>query len=162
MKKWEKRDGMKDQYEIHKDITKELLDSIKMGDLVKVNDWKKPLRVKGVSENYFVMATHQFGKCVYSVCEKKPREAGIHNEMMLGKFHVGTDHWIFGAPVWCDFGDESGKYDFDNTEATAAYLATFELPDDFGDIRKSEISERSGIPINTLYIKRVQETEGTE
>ena len=40
---------MKKSYEQYTDITKELLDSIRVGDLVKVNDWKKPPRVKGVS-----------------------------------------------------------------------------------------------------------------
>ena len=63
---------MKNGYEQHTTITKELLDGIKVGDLIKVNDWKKPLRVKGVSDNYFVMATKQFGDTIYSVCEKKP------------------------------------------------------------------------------------------
>ena len=46
---------MKD-YKIFINITKEVLDSVKPGDLVKVNDWKKPLKVIAVSDNYFVMA----------------------------------------------------------------------------------------------------------
>jgi hypothetical protein len=138
---------VKEQYEVHKSITKEILDSIKVGDLIKVNDWKMPLRVKGVSENYFVMSRKAFGEnCIYSVCEKKPWGGIRHNDMTGGMFHVGRDSWLFGAPV--DFGD-SDYYDFDNTEATAAYLATFET-------EESEISCRNAIPICTLYIKRAR------
>ena len=66
------------QYEHYmgEQVTKKLLDSIKFGDLVKVNDWKKPLRVKGVTNNYFAMTINQFGKTVYSICEKKRRISG--------------------------------------------------------------------------------------
>lgn len=67
---------MMKNYETHVEITKELLDSIKVGDLIKINDWKKPLRVMGVSKNYFVMAVKQFSDTVYSACEKT---AQYHN-----------------------------------------------------------------------------------
>lgn len=87
---------MKNGYEQHTTITKELLDGIKVGDLIKVNDWKKPLRVKGVSDNYFVMATKQFGDTIYSVCEKKPWGGIRYNAMVGGMFHVGRDSWTFG------------------------------------------------------------------
>lgn len=132
---------MKKLYEQYTEITKELLDSIRVGDLVKVNDWKKPLRVKGVSDNYFVMATKQFGDTVYSVCEKKPWGGVRHNEMTGGMFHVGRDSWIFG---W--FGFDEG-YDFENAEKTAEYLQSFES-------EESEISCRNAIPIWLLQLKR--------
>lgn len=132
---------MKKIYEQHTEITKELLDSIKVGDLIKVNDWEKPLRVKGVSENYFVMATKQFGDTIYSVCEKKPWDGVRHNEMTGGMFHVGRDSWVFG---W--FGFDEG-YDLENTEKTSEYLQSFESGE-------SEISCRSAIPIRLLRIKR--------
>ena len=51
--------------------TKEVLDKILVGALVKVNDWRSPMRVVGVSENYFCMAKKCFGKTLYFVCEKK-------------------------------------------------------------------------------------------
>ena len=38
------------------DITKELLDSIQVGDLVAIQGWDSLLEVKCVSDNYFVMA----------------------------------------------------------------------------------------------------------
>lgn len=144
---------MKDKsgYEKFTDVTKELLDSVCVGDLIKINDWKKPLRVKGVSKNYFVMATKQFGECVYSVCEKKPWKGTRHNSMVGGMFHVGDDSWIFGSSVWLDF-NEDGRYDFDNPEAVKAYLDTFELPE--GKEEHSSLSERRAVPINTIYIKK--------
>lgn len=131
---------MNANYRQYTEITKELLDSICVGDLVKVNNWKKPLRVKGVSANYFVMATKQFGKTVYSVCEKKPWGGIRHNEMTGGLFHVGRDSWLFG---WIGFDD----YDFENAKKTAEYLQSFE-------VSESEISCRNAIPIRLLQIKR--------
>lgn len=46
---------MKTEYKHYTEITKEILDSIKAGMLVKINDWKRPMKVVGVSENYFCM-----------------------------------------------------------------------------------------------------------
>jgi len=132
------------EYEFHDNITKELLDGVKTGDLIKVNDWKSPLRVRGVSENYFVMSRRAFGKCIYSVCEKKPWKGIRYNAMVGGMFHVGRDNYIFGAPI--DFGD-TDYYDFDNQEATAEYLNLFESDE-------CELSYRNAIPIYKLYIKR--------
>lgn len=134
-------------YKAFTEITKELLDGVAVGDLIKVNDWKKPLRVKGVSKDYFVMATKQFGETVYSVCEKKPWGGIRHNAMIGGMFHVGTDGWIFGSPVWSGSG-----YDFDDAEKTKKYLETFELPEEAED--HSFISPRRAIPIFEIYIKR--------
>lgn len=138
------------KYTAYSDITKELLDSIEVGDLIKVNDWKRPLRCKGTTDDYFVMSTKQFGSTCYSVCEKQRWNGGNHNGMVNGKFHVGRDGWIFGSSAWLPFG--KGNYDFDNYEATIAYLKTFELPQDNQD--HSFISLRSGIPILTIQIKK--------
>ena len=48
-------------------ITREVLDSIKIGDYIRCNDWKRAMRVYGVSDNYFVVARKAFGKWIYSV-----------------------------------------------------------------------------------------------
>lgn len=136
-------------YKVFTNITKEVLDSVKPGDLIKVNDWKKPLKVIAVSENYFVMARKLFDKWEYSVCEKKPWNGIRHNAMIGGKFHVGTDSWVFGSPTWLDFDCEG--YDFDNLEASQAYIKSFELPE--GDIGHSCISPRNAVPIASIYIK---------
>ena len=88
---------MKSQYEVYKEnkITKDLLDSIKVGDFVKCNNWTKPLIVKAVSENYFVMVRNHFGQALYSICEKKPSSFS-RNYFTAGSFRIGTDNWIFG------------------------------------------------------------------
>lgn len=145
----------KKQYEYYsgEEVTKELLDGIKAGDLIKINDWKKPLRVKGCIDNYFVMATKQFGKDLYSVCEKKRWEYGQHNRMTPDMFHVSRDAWLFGWMGWKDFDfRDNYKYDFDNPEWCEAYLTSFEFAPEGKEI--SKLSERSGIPIEEIYIKR--------
>lgn len=140
---------MKKEYEIFTEISKEVLDNIKVGDLIKVNDWNKPIRVRAVSENYFVMANNMFGKWDYSVCEKKPWNGTRYNSMIGGMFHVGTDGWIFGSPVWNQFGCDG--YDFNNLEASQEYINTFELPED--DRERAFISPRNAVPISKICIK---------
>lgn len=146
---------MSKQYEhyVGEQVTKELLDSIKLGDLIKVNDWTKPLRVKGTSENYFVMATKQFGKTLYSVCEKKRRQEGQHNRMTPNMFHVSRDAWVFGWMGWKDFNlNDNYSYQLDNPEWVEAYLKSFEYVPEGQEL--SRLSERVGIPIEEIWIKR--------
>lgn len=131
------------------EVTRDVLNTVKVGDLVKINNWKRPFRVKGVSKDYFLMMQNMFGKMHYSVCEKKRYQSGKHNNMTNNKFHCGTDHWIFGSNVWLEYGD--GSFQGDNVEAVKAYLKTFELPDN--NVNKSKLSHRSSIPINEIYIK---------
>lgn len=138
-----------EDYKTYTEITKELLNSIKVGNLIKVNDWKMPLRVIAISENYFVMARRMFDKWEYSVCEKKPWGGVKYNSMTGGKFHVGTDGWIFGSPVWLDF--DCDGYDFNNLEASQTYVNTFELPEEDKD--HAFISPRNAIPIEKICIK---------
>ena len=132
---------MRKPYEVHTEITKELLNSIGFGDLIKVNDWKKPMRVKGLSENYVVMTESQFGKIYYSVIEKKPREFGNHNAMRQGHFHCGKDDWIFGSTHF--------DYKFDNPVAIEKYLQEFESGE-------THLSERNAIPIMKLQINSLE------
>ena len=130
-------------YEVYTEITKDLLDAVKVGDLVKFNDWGAPYRVKGVSENYFVAARKMFGKTGYSICEKKPWPGIRHNAMTGGMFHIGPDDMVFG---WCGWS-EGHEYDFDDAAATAEYLQALEK----GEIA---ISERRGCPVYSMAIKR--------
>ena len=134
---------MKKEYVHYSDVTREDLDTIKVGDLVKVNDWKRPMRVKAVSENYFVMTQKQFGNTYYSVCSKLPWKGLRYNAMRGGMFHCGPDAWVFGSPVSFDYDD---LYEFENDEANQAYLKDFEDGE-------SRISERRGIAIYDLYVK---------
>lgn len=132
-------------YVTYTELTKEVLDSLQVGDLVRVNDWKKPMKIKGVSENYAVMIEKQFGNTYYSVIEKKPRTDGQHNAMRQGYFHCGKDDWIFGDPEF--------NYKFDDVQAISRYLQTFE-------VGESHLSERNAIPIMQLYVKRSVQAAG--
>lgn len=139
------------KFETYKDdeVTKELLDSVTVWDSIKVNDWGKWHKVKCVIDNYFVMTCNMFGKEYYSVCEKLPWGGTRYNSWTGGKFHVGADFWMFGCYIWNQYGCD--KYDFDNIEATTAYLKSFEK--DYEGEYKSELSRRA-IPINVIHVKR--------
>ena len=126
------------EYKHYTNISKEILDIIKVGNLVKINTWKKPMRVVGVSENYFCMCRNAFGKIIYSVCEKKQWEGIRHNLMLGGMFHCGTDNMVFGYPGF--------NYEFDDEEQIKDYLQAFET-------EEIELSVRSSVPIYRLYVK---------
>lgn len=134
---------MKNNYIHYDNVTKEILDTIKVGDLIRVNDWKRPMRVKAVSENYFVMTQKQFGNTYYSVCSKLPWDGIRYNNMVGGMFHCGPDYWLFGSPTSIDY---ENLYEFENEEANKKYLQEFEDGESF-------ISERRAIAIYDLYIK---------
>lgn len=134
---------MNKEYTHYRNITREILDTIKVGDLIKINDWTKPLRVKAVSENYFVMVSNLFGKPLYSVCSKLPWKGTRHNAMIGGMFHCDTDNWLFGSPLSLQY---ENLYRFENDEVNQAYLQEFENGE-------AEISERNGVPIYDLYVK---------
>lgn len=134
---------MKKEYVHYTNVTREILDTIKVGDLIKVNDWKKPLRVKAVSDNYFVMTSKMFGDTCYSVCSKLPWGGIRYNSMRGGMFHCSTDNWVFGSPLGIDYKD---LYQFENEEANQKYLQQFEDGE-------CELSERRGVAIYDLYVK---------
>lgn len=134
---------MKKEYMHYNNITKEILDTIKVGDLIRVNDWKKPMRVKAVSDNYFVMTQILFGDLYYSVCSKLPWDGVRHNSMVGGMFHCSTDNTLFGSILLSDYPD---LYKFENAESNQKYLQEFEN----GNL---ELSERRGIAIYDLYVK---------
>ena len=83
---------------------KEDLDKIKVGDLVKCNDWVKPLTVRAVSDNYFIMVRNHFGKPLYSICEKTPSQCN-RNYIVESYPTIGTDHWVFGKFDYLDQDD---------------------------------------------------------
>lgn len=125
-------------------ITKEILDQIQIGDLVKINDWGTPLRVKGVSENYFVMAQdlHDIEKPLeYSVFSKIPFQ-GIgygRDGKIQGDYFCGPDFWLFG--------DIDFDYKFDNPESIQKYLNKFETGE-------AEISMRNSVAVYSIQIKK--------
>lgn len=134
------------------DITKELLDSIKVGDLVAIQGWDSLLEVKCVSDNYFVMAdTSPDKKGWYSICEKK-LSPYTHNAVRKGLFHCGTDFWIFGyINPDDDFSDDpngdENPYTFTNQKFNASYMASLESGE-------TQLSARTSVPIYELYLKR--------
>lgn len=99
-----------------KKITRKILDSIKVGDYIRCNDWKRAMKVYGVSENYFIMARKAFGKWIYSVCDKK---GYLPFDKEPRKFQIGPDNRIFGFL-------HDNSYEFDNTEFVNDYLEAFE------------------------------------
>lgn len=131
---------MKSTYKLYKksEITKEILDQIQVGDLVKINDWGKPLRVKGVSDNYFVMTQNIFGRYLYSVFSKIPFKGFQCNGKYRGDYFCGPDSWLFG--------DIDFDYKFDNQESIQKYLNKFENGE-------SGISMRKSVAVESIQIK---------
>lgn len=128
---------MKKQYTTYDEVTKEVLDAIKKGDLVRANDWKQPMKVIGVSENYFVMTQKIFGKIFYSVCEKKRAKYG-RNGYSEGQFRTAPDHWLFG---W-----QGDRHKWEDEEWVKSYLNSFESGE-------SKLSERKALGIKSVSIK---------
>lgn len=93
-------------------LTKEVLDSIKVGDRVKCNGWKKPMKITAVSENYFIMTQNLFGRVYYSICEKLPSKITC-NHYNEGMFRIGADNYY-------------GYYDYDNKEECEEALIRLE------------------------------------
>jgi len=133
-------------YDTYENITRGILDGIKVGDLVKINDWKVPMKVKAKSKNYFVMTRKQFGETYYSVCEKIKWSGIRHNAMRGGMFHCGCDNWVFGSPLTVD---HEKVYEFDNEDVNSMYLSDFES-------KETELSPRNAVPIYRISIKRVR------
>lgn len=103
--------------------TSELLDSIKPGDLVWVNDWHNPFQVKCVSSNYFVMTGFDDGEQMYSICSKKPFPGESHNGVCFGDFYCGPDFWTFGSAL---VGKHKDLYSFTNKTANRKYMESLE------------------------------------
>lgn len=128
-------------------ITKGILDQIQIGDLIKINDWKQPLRVKGVSENFFVMAQdlHDIEKPLeYSVFSKIPFKGFQCNGKYRGDYFCGPDFWLFG--------DIDFDYKFDNPESLQKYFNKFETGE-------SEISMRNSVAVYSIQIKKENNNE---
>ena len=113
-------------------VTPEILDTVKVGDKVRINGWKMPLTVKGVSEHFFVMARNAFKKSIYSVVDKR-------------YLFAGPDNCIFGHPLGIDHSD---LYQFSDKAVTRDYLESFES----GEV---EVSQRRGVKIESIRIGEV-------
>lgn len=142
---------MKKVYEHYGKVTRENLDSVKVGDLIKINNWKKPMKVKAVSKNYFVMTQKNFGQVYYSVVSKIPWEGTVYNDMRGGMFYCGADNTLFGGIAQFNYPD---LYKFENKEANAVYLDELEN-------EEIKVSERRGMAIYDLFIWRAENESKT-
>ena len=139
------------------EITKELLDSIAVGDFVAIQDWDEMYEVRAVSDNYFLMAsTSPEKEGWYSICEKKPF-GYTHNDRRNGMFHCGTDFWAFGyIDSFDDFSDDpngsENPYTFKNSKFNKSYLMSLEK-------EETKLSARTSVPIYELYLKRKSDGE---
>jgi hypothetical protein len=131
------------KYEIYEkqDITKELLNTIKVGDFIKVNTWKRPMKVIAISENFFIMWKPCFETYMYSICEKNKR-GYAHNMFYRPKCGFDSDEFVCGPDNYV-----FGKYDYDDAEECEEALKDLES----GEM---EVSQRRGWGIWHLEIKR--------
>ena len=120
------------RYKYYDAVTPEILDTVKVGNQVRLNGWKMPLSVKGVSKNFFVMERNAFGKPLYSVVDKR-------------HLFAGPDNCIFGHPLGIIHHD---LYHFADKNVTREYLESFES----GEV---EISQRRGARIEIISIGEV-------
>lgn len=135
---WTLKEGtnMNNSYLKFANPAKEVLDQVKVGDLIKCNDWTKPLTVRAVSENYFVMSRNHFGKPLYSICQKKPADFS-RNYIVEGYPMIGTDAWVFG------------RFDYLNQEDCEEAVKELESGE-------TEMSVRHSCMLKVIYIKRAK------
>ena len=126
--------GMKKEYITVVRPNKEDLDKIKVGDLVKCNEWGQPLTVKAVSDNYFIMVRNCFGKPLYSICDKTP-SAFSRNSIVESYPTIGMDFWVFG------------KFDYFDQEDINQCIAELESG-------KTELSVRSSCALKIIHYKQ--------
>jgi len=130
---------MPQTYETYDDITLDLLNGVKRGDLVKCNNWKYPLKVVAASQNYFLMSRKAFGKPFYSICEKLPSSYS-RSGYNKGYFRIGTDNYVFGSPC---------GYEWETEQQALDYLNDLE-----DESPKAGLSSRKSVELFRICIKR--------
>lgn len=130
---------MKTIYKNYENPTKEILDTLEIGDTVKCNKWREPYKVVAISDNYFIMTRPIKGKTYvsYSICYKnKAGFTRMHSEncgILPDLPYIGPDFSLFGRFHYIDDCEDALKQ-----------LESGEL----------EISERRGVSLNNIWIKR--------
>ena len=124
----------------HEQISRELLDGIKVGDYVKFDSDRRGMRVWGVSENYILAGTKSFrGQYIYTVIGKE-QLTGQCNAMNKNTFVHGPDDRIFGYL-------HDHAYELDNEVFVKDYLDAFEK----GEV---SLSRRRSMSFYSLQIRR--------
>lgn len=118
----------------YKKITIQILNSIKIGNFIKINDWDNFLEVKAISKNFIIIADEN----EYSIISKIPR---IYENQ--GMFFCGPDNWIFGSTLSAEY---ENLYKFINEKANNLYLSELESG-------KTALSERNSVAIYHMVIK---------
>ena len=126
----------------HKDITKELLDTIKVNDFVKINTWKRPMKVIAISENFIIMWRKHFKTFAYSILEKFKR--GYSHNLINDNCGFSFDDFVCGPDnSYC-------KFDYSNKDDCEKALEELEN----GNL---EVSTRHGWGVHYIEIKKVEE-----
>ena len=82
----------------------EVVNSLKLGDKLAINDWKAKYTVCGISPN-FVLA--HYGQH-YTIISRKPTPSDYHfNGVRGGEIRCAPDWWIFGYVDGYRFTDEN-------------------------------------------------------
>ncbi|MDL2276360.1 hypothetical protein LJC02_01780 [Breznakia sp. OttesenSCG-928-G09] len=142
---------MKVQYEkyVYNEITKGVLDKIEKGDLIKCNEWKSPLRVIGVSENYFIMSRKAFGSFIYSICHKNPSPFQ-RNYIRIGLPFIGDDNYY----ALINYTSESEvKQSLDVLEGISKNIK-YDDGSIFENVSGYDISPRRAVSLMSISIKQ--------
>lgn len=83
---------MKNSYVYFDSVSKEILDSVEVGDYILCNSWSKPMIVIAKNNDYFIMVQKHFKTYIYSICEKLPAKF-THNYKYEGTFSIGSDNY---------------------------------------------------------------------
>lgn len=135
---------MKNKYNIYEknDITKELLNTIKFGDYIKINTWKMPMKVIATSDNFIILLKKHFDTFAYSIIEKNKR-GYEHNLIYRPENGFMADEFVCGAD------DHYCKYNYSNQTECEKALKELES----GEL---EVSQRHGWGIWHIEIKGVK------
>ncbi|MEG0409108.1 MAG: hypothetical protein RR623_09565 [Bacilli bacterium] len=121
------------------EITLDLLNSLVIGDKVKINDWKQPLTVKGISENYVIMNRRYKGdNYSYAIIEKKKSSYRHNGREWNDMFICGTDDRVVGSVY---------GYAFNNQKYIDGYL-------DYLETSEIDISYRNRVCIEYISIRK--------
>ena len=131
---------MKQEYNTYTEITQKLLDGLKIGDMVRINDWKQSIPVCGVSKHYIVMAVRQFGNWRCAVIQKEPW-AGYDRDNYA---------WLVGRYVCRTHGLPGTMFDLDDPSEVKKYLKNLE------SVSLDETAPYGATAINTLRIRKRQ------